>query len=261
MIRFFDKNDKNAVISLWKEAFGDSEEVVSVFLNRFGKYMLVFEENNTVISMLTVLPVKLNEKKGRYVYAVATRKEFRGNGYAGRLIEYAKRLIEEKNESFLVILPQSESLFGFYEKFGFSELKCAVPISEKVSFETKSNITADEITAKEYFECRKRYFKGKNYVEWSIEKLEFFAEIYNGIYLKILENGEEAGYAFCYFCENKLIMSELLIGEDKAGIIGEIGRFFGKEEIIGVRERKNGERFAMIYPKELDYSYFGIGMN
>ena len=261
MIRFFDKKDKYAAISLWKEAFGDSEKTISTFLDRFGENMLVADEENTVVSMLTLFPVKIRDKRGRYVYAVATKKEFRDKGLAGSLIEYAKRFIEKNDENFLTILPQSDSLYGFYAKFGFSELKCVKRIDITVSFAEDSNIKAKKITAQEYYEYRKGYFADKKYVEWSAEMLDFFEKIYAGCYLKLSNGGKDIGYAFCYSDDDKVVISELLTVGEETEILSEIGRFFAKKHIVGVKESENGERFAMIYPKELNGCYFGIGMN
>ena len=65
------------------------------------------------------------ELSAKYIYGVGTTTNARGKGVAGRLLAS-----EEKDCDVLLLIPQSESLFAFYEKYGFSYLakvsKCEV---------------------------------------------------------------------------------------------------------------------------------------
>ena len=261
MIRFFEKKDEHAVVAIWAEAFGDKESEILKFLHTFGQYMLVLEFEGKPVSMLTLLPVTANGEKGRYVYAVATEKSSRGKGFAGELIEYAKQYIEENGEKFLVILPQSESLFGFYGKFGFYTLKCAIRIEKTGCISGENAASAEKISAIEYFECRKEYFSGRKYVEWDVKMLNFFAEIYDGCYLKLSDGNKKIGFAFCYSCGNKVVVPELLAYDGEFAALNAICRLFGKDNAACNKEAENGKNTAMIYPESFSDSYFGIGMN
>ena len=260
MIRFFEENDKKTIVSIWREAFGDSERRILDFVNNFGKYMLVLETEKRVVSMLTLLPVKIKGKTGRYVYAVATDKSYRNMGFAGDMIEYVKRYVKEIGEEFLVLVPQSASLFDFYKKFGFSELKCAKRFDFKQDTELKKYFSITKLTAKEYFEHRKCYFENSNYVEWDIGMLEYFEKLYEGAYYEI-KNGSNTAYAFCYTEGSILVIPEILSKEDTKTVLDGIGAFFGKERVLGVCECRNSERAAMVYPEGFDDAYFGIAMN
>ena len=105
MIRFFEEKDKTAVIRLWQEAFGEGENEIVPFLDFINRDMLLLEENGQILSMLSLIRVKIGAEKGRYVYAVATDGRFRGRGLASRLLSRAKQLAAESGESFLVLLP------------------------------------------------------------------------------------------------------------------------------------------------------------
>ena len=121
MIRFFKTEDTNAVIEIWQEAFGDKAEYIKSFIDFFGKYIVISEQNGTPVAIMTLIPTQIGEKNGRYVYAVATAKKFQKLGYATKMIEFAKDFISSNNEEFLVLLPAGDSLFGFYQKCGFSD--------------------------------------------------------------------------------------------------------------------------------------------
>ncbi|MBR4720389.1 MAG: GNAT family N-acetyltransferase [Clostridia bacterium] len=258
MIRFFKETDRKDIVRIWQEAFGDAEKYILDFLDRFGKYMLVLENGKKTVSMLTLFPVKISVDNGRYVYAVATDKNFRNRGFAGELIEYAKRFIQEKNEKFLAILPQNAGLFEFYGKFGFSELKCAIKIDKMVSHAENSDFCVEKIDSAAYFTLREAYFNSKRYVKWDKNMLDYFAQIYNGDYIKLSKNGRIVACAFCYLAGEKVAIPELLTRED---VIDDIGEFFGKKHIVGVKEGIAGEKIAMVYPESYSDCYFGIGMN
>ncbi len=59
--------------------------------------------------------------KGAYLYAVATLPEFRGRGIAADIIKFAENHCKEAKYDFLCLIPQKESHFAFYERFGFKK--------------------------------------------------------------------------------------------------------------------------------------------
>jgi hypothetical protein len=72
-----------ALKSLWREAFGDPEAYVDMFFaHRFQpRQALVCAEAGSVAAALYMLPLRLRasgcERRGRYIYAVATASDFR----------------------------------------------------------------------------------------------------------------------------------------------------------------------------------------
>ena len=254
MIRFFEEKDKNAVVRLWQEAFCESEKEILPFLDFINRDMLLIEENGQIISMLSLIKVKIGTACGRYVYAVATDKRFRGRGYASKLLDFAKHFILVNNEDFLVILPRNEGLYAFYGKSGFTPLCCAKRISRKIGAKSVYNI--EKISAKEYAELKKTYFSGEKYVEFDIKTLEFMQKAYNGEFLK----ADGAGIAFCHKQADLLIIHELLANTDEAEIIDAMGIFFGASRAECIKAEKSGENFGMIYPPKFSDVYFGLGM-
>ena len=258
MIRFFEEKDKNAVIGLWQEAFGEAEKEILPFLEFINKNMLLMAENGKIISMLSLLKVKIGDINGRYVYAVATDKRFRGRGYASELLQYAKQLIKENNEEFLVILPQSESLYDFYAKSGFTPLRCAKRISRRIG--SASGLKVEKLTPESYFELKKTYFSGEKYVEFDIKTLDFMKKAYGGEFLKAEMDGKTAGLAFCHKMADLLIIHELLAYGDETEVIDALGAFCKVNRAEGIKAQKNGEKFGTIYPLHYNGVYFGLGM-
>ena len=70
--------DKNKIIELWQEAFGDSRGEILYFTDNLknGKCIGISEVDE-LASMLFL--VKCNF--GSYIYAACTRKKYRGGGY------------------------------------------------------------------------------------------------------------------------------------------------------------------------------------
>ena len=260
MIRFFEKCDRDAVMSLWAEAFGDSRERISDFLDSFCQNMLVFEKEGRIASMVTILEMKIGAEKGRYIYALATDKRFRGQGLATELIEYVKRFLTENGEKFLILLPQSKSLYDFYEKRGFSKLFCTktIQMSDLSDF---YGLDVKKITAKDYFKRRKEYFKKERYAEWDIKMLEYMRTLYNGEFVSVEKDGKLLLAAFCHKNADKLIVSELLSYYDEDEVICGLAHFFTAEEVLCLKAEKTAEPFAMAYPSEYADVFFGLGMN
>ena len=80
------KGDENALKALWREVFGDTDEYIDAFFqNVYQPGMAsVIEEGGTVVAAAYAVPFGAV----RYIFAVATRPEYRGRGY-GRAVVFA----------------------------------------------------------------------------------------------------------------------------------------------------------------------------
>ncbi len=109
-------SDKNQIINLWKNVFGDDEDYIKFFLNGCkNKLCLGYFVDNELVSMIFLIDCKYGSYIGKYVYAVATDKKYRNKGYASLLINEAKKNMND----FLWLIPAEESLFDYYSKLGF----------------------------------------------------------------------------------------------------------------------------------------------
>ncbi len=126
MIRFAAPADHPRLKALWAEVFGDAPADVEAFftLRHKDESMLVDERNGTVAGMLTMLAFTLRTGGGeqlpaRYVYAVATTPEARGQGIATGLMEAAHAHMARLGVAASVLVPANGGLFAFYEKRGY----------------------------------------------------------------------------------------------------------------------------------------------
>ncbi len=113
---------------LWSTVFGDSDEYISLILDKGYKPPEVFGEivDGEVVSALYLLGCNIKSDgkiyRGRYLYAAATLPEYRKAGMMSRLINEAERYIEENNIDFIALVPAEDSLYGYYSKFGFEPM-------------------------------------------------------------------------------------------------------------------------------------------
>ncbi len=112
---------KEQCYKLYMDAFKDDEQFTKfLFDNCFDDCCYYLTEGDIVVSMLFAFDVFLNGVKGKYIYGVATDEKYRGKGYMRKLFD--KSAANLKNEyKFLCLRPMTESLFGFYDKLGFSK--------------------------------------------------------------------------------------------------------------------------------------------
>ncbi|MCL2098886.1 MAG: GNAT family N-acetyltransferase [Oscillospiraceae bacterium] len=131
-IKLADFSHRQELLELWREAFGDSEDYILSFLNgyfipEYNAPVAVFD--GKIISALYLVEFELYSGRSpigtcAYLFAAATRAEYRGQGYMGHLIEYAAELYKNRGISAIFLFPQENAgkLFDYYAKFGFLPL-------------------------------------------------------------------------------------------------------------------------------------------
>lgn len=115
------------VVSLWNEAFGDTEEEISLFLSIVNEENLITRvEDGRVVSQLFLLEGNVVDGKkstpAYYLYAAATLKAYRGRGIMGELISEAVEKAKREGKGYILLLPGEEWLYSYYERFGFRPL-------------------------------------------------------------------------------------------------------------------------------------------
>ena len=109
--------------AMWHDIFGDDVAEIDSFLVRHTDAMpLIHKENGEVASMLFVVPLQMWSKRIAYIYAVATRPEYRGRGIATQLLKEALRLIDESHRfDCSALIPSSAESKRLYERLGFED--------------------------------------------------------------------------------------------------------------------------------------------
>lgn len=243
MIKQAKKEDREQIIRLWREAFGDDVKYIEKALKFLLDYMILYKRNEKVCAMLTALPVSCGEKRGRYIYAVATFREYQNQGIAGELLEYVKQAVISGEEDFCVLVPAGESLFEYYKKHGFETVCCV----DKITLTAKDEIKPVRISVHEYFLKRREYIG--NLIEWPEEILEDIRTLYNGEFYRV-----DSSIFFAVKDGENLYVKEFL-GEKE-----DLGKISGKYENIIV-VTAGDKPFAMVYPKEYSDCYFNIAID
>ncbi len=112
--------NRDDIIELWHECFGDDREYVEFFLDNCPNKLCfgVFERGG-LVSMLFLLNGNIDGLSCRYIYAACTAQNYRGRGLMGDLIEYSKNYCADNGIDTLFLVPAEDSLYGYYKKFGF----------------------------------------------------------------------------------------------------------------------------------------------
>lgn len=106
---------------MWHEIFGDEiDEIDSFLLTHSDAIPLIHKENGLVASMLYIVPLQMWGKRIAYIYAVATKPEYRGRGIASKLLHEALRLIKASGRfDIAALIPSSTESKRLYERVGF----------------------------------------------------------------------------------------------------------------------------------------------
>ena len=131
LIKVFD--DKKQIISLWQEAFGDSEEEIIFFLdNCKHKKCVGLCSGKELYSMLFLVDCTVDGESAEYIYAASTFKRRRGNGDMSKILEYCRN-----NYPVICLIPADEELVKYYKKRGFVNTADTSSISFDESDEIK----------------------------------------------------------------------------------------------------------------------------
>lgn len=210
---------------LWKEAFGDND----IFLNHF--YSTAFDKSRCRVALtkkdaslsndvsspnlaaaLYWFDCTLGDQRIAYVYAVATAKEFRGNGACHLLLEDTHKHLKSLGYSSVVLVPGNEALVHLYEGCEYelctkrNRIECA---AEDMRVELRE-------IQKEEFATLRREFLPANAVVQENENLDFLAtqvKFYAG---DTLYSSEESTYKKVFLLAG-YIDSENLYGIELLG--------------------------------------------
>lgn len=189
MMRFAKKEELPKVIELWREAFEDTQEEIEdffVFCKELAR-ICIWEEEGDIKAQLILLPVTIvcgKEYAAEYIYAVAAKKSFRGQGFATKLLQETRELLGREKKAGLLV-PAKESLIGFYEERGFD--KCFSDEKYTMTLSSKDDMTVDmtevsstchpldfkEISVDMYRQLRQRAFCDNGFVDLPLQMLSY----------------------------------------------------------------------------------------
>lgn len=109
---------------LWEQVFGDDPAYIAEFLRlmRREDRICSLEEGRVISALFSLKGSYRHLQKNldlRYIYAAATAPEYRGKGLMADLLDYAEDLAREEGADGMILVPQEESLFRYYSRFGY----------------------------------------------------------------------------------------------------------------------------------------------
>lgn len=220
MIRFSNINDIPQIISLWREAFGDSEREIKFFLDEWYNpcNTLVCELNEEIVSVLFLLEGSLcadnTEYPAYYLYAACTARKCRGKGIMGKLLAFAEKTAAERSFDFICLMPSEKSLFDFYSKFGYIPAFSTNFVSFSAKEYKELGFKPERVTKVDsdfLQEIRDSALRGRNYFKWNGRAIDFAVaqnKLYGGCLISAC-NG------YCLYAKNgeTTVVKELVFTE------------------------------------------------
>lgn len=167
--------------SLMREAFGDSEQELDDFFSAAfsADRCRTVKLGGRIIASLYWFNCEYRNRKMAYIYAVATAKQYRGQGVCRALTENTHSHLIEQGFAGAVLVPASIGLFDFYAKLGYQAccymdvLKCSA---------SRESVDIRHIEKDEYAALRRSYLPEYGILQENenLDFLELQAELYAG---------------------------------------------------------------------------------
>ncbi len=220
------KNEDVPVLKeMWQEIFGDTKQYTELYFSYKFKegntYVIRVEEEiaSTLYVEYTDLSIEGKICKGAYFCGISTKEKYRGRGFAGKLIEYAKQNI--KNVDIIYLIPANKSLFEFYKGFGFKEFTCI----DKIKISKEAGIKLPPHTKEVDYEKLTSFYENSGNGIFVKRDMEFLKAIY-GCYENITIFND--GYVIWYIGDDVIHLVEYSFEYQKAiailqGLLNESG--------------------------------------
>ncbi len=153
---------------LFVEAFGEPEFADSFFQLAYAPERCLVATEGEILGMLHWFDCFQDGKKLAYLYAVAVKPARQGTGIGSRLLRYTLEYLSDYGG--ILLVPAEESLFSYYEKFGFSVCSSI----REISAEAGEPVPVRRLTAAEFGELRRDYLPSKG-IRQEGEALELLA--------------------------------------------------------------------------------------
>ena len=240
-----------ALVALWREAFGDSEEFIDGFMRTAfstDRSLAVFADG-APIAALYWFDMTCGEEKLAYLYAIATKKEFRGRGICTELIEHTHALLKSRGYAEAILVPCEPSLYSFYEKLGY---KCFGGVSEVAVDAADTPAELRKITPAEYAQKRRELLPENSVTEEGVclDYLALDADFFAGEDFILAARGKDG----------ELFGIELLGSRSElGGILTSLGYARGRFRTPGT-ERRFAMRFPLVKGAPVP-KYFGLAFD
>lgn len=158
MIQLANETTRHKVRKIWKEVFGDTDEYMDLYFSEKYKdeNTLVDVEDGKVVSSLQMLLYEITFYGEKipfyYLSGLSSLPEYRGRGIMGRLIEASHLLMKEREIPLSILVPAEEKLFGYYERFGYTQTFRKSPLPSLLSLKEILGKSENETVAFDLFD-------------------------------------------------------------------------------------------------------------
>jgi len=275
-IRLSSPKYKEKMYSLWQSCFGDDGETINMFFKNSFSYenAVICTDKAEVVSQLFLLPEKLSlgEKEyfAYYIYAAATAESYRKQGIMGSLLKFTSALAADRKADYLFLVPATEKLFDYYEKFGFYKALYAEKTVFKMAGSEPLDIKSTEPSdIKKAALKREKLLNGVNRVVWRENEIKLFSDFLGDDGKIVFGDDFYISYSPA---ENGVFVTELLCEgtyENALDVLKKTGEntFFVSVPEEKAAELKNCKRTAVGMIKNIkgekinDSVYTGITLN
>lgn len=181
--------DKEEIIRLWQQCFGDERHYVEFFLENCPaeNALFLYREADKTVGMMFLMPGKLvasgntsvsgpqsdSDIKIYYLYALCVDESCRGRGIAKELLDFAGEYAREDNAE-LCLVPGSLKLRKYYAQRGFVDVfvRTVQEIKADVTSMFDGKIKITDINIADLMNARSKVY-GNNAFLWNKDNLEF----------------------------------------------------------------------------------------
>ena len=168
--------EEAALRALFTEAFGD-EDFTDLFFGRgYSRSRCLGAYDGELLAALHWFDCTLIGEKAAYVYGIAAFQAQRGRGTGAELIRGALEKLQELGYRHILLVPAGESLFGYYERFGFR----AVSTIREMEIGAGEPLPIRRLTVSEYAAARRNLLPERGLLQEGpcLELLSGYAEFY-----------------------------------------------------------------------------------
>lgn len=278
LIRFSNKKDIPSLKFLMKEIFGDHDSFINLFFNyKYENNALIYEIDGEIVSCAFLLSAHIqidnNQYPITYLYACATKPEYRGNGYMKEILEEAYKIACTRNEAGIFLLPANESLYYFYGKnnfttFFYKTIEHYKP--SQIAATTSLLSSFSFINGKEYSQIRQKLLLQDGAIHWDETHFLLMEKEMTGkqsYFFKIQSNFTISGIGFYSIYDNRLTVYEWLGDEiHKQDLVSFLFKQYTIRSITIIQpgsDNKNGmirfnPDFELLMQKRIGYFAFGL---
>ena len=228
MIGFANYNDIDELKLLWSICFSDTQEFIDNYFDSLFEPcdVIVARENGKIVSMATIHKVEYVEKDRSkpcgYVYAVATRPEYRGKGYFKKVMSFAKKEAKKRGFIGLVTVPATQELDKLYKKIGYKTVSKFSLFQMSGEFaRARVRYPLTKCGREEFINMRQDYLNThKSYIKLDEKQLGFVYDYVGAKNILTAEIGGVKKYVVCEKNDDLIVVKEHNFTQSEMPLIG-----------------------------------------